>query len=703
MGERTLDAIAGIIFVILILGMQYWQVDAFALVKPFIWAFAIIFHAYVFGKNVFPGRFWLVTVPLGLVLLLAVQSIAQVLWFYIGAPLGSLSDAWSLAIAIAAAHLSGVTAESILLTEAPPVPEREPWTRKRIIIASLIGAAALACFVFVIVSAFNAKTIESIRTPWPLLDAGVLPAIAIIWIAGAMSAMFVRSVVLTTMHTILALAAVLCLSPIIYALGYGFDGFLHIAGEKILLQTGTLEPKPFYYMGQYVLVTWAARIFDIPIALITKWLIPFFTSLLLPTAIAFAYQRFDPDNYSSLILVLLPLSLLVAPTPQALATVIGLSAVMMGIGAAENHIRITGPIWLSIWAVAIHPLAGIPLLIFSVALILRRKKALPVQILSYVLAGLCGLAIPVIFFLGSYVVPAMNIEWNFSAASNLANWSASFTKLIPWLGNKYVLWPAFASLIAVSVPVIGLVLTIAGFFLSKKVKRRTVLFLMGAGSLIVSAGLLEHVSDFSFLIQYERGDYAGRLLEIGVMLLVLGGIPALSHAFKKIRTSIPLATLIILVFFGAIGAANAHNALPRHDSVEPSRGWSTGLAEIEAVRWIDREAQGREYTVLANQSVSAAAVNEFGFKRYTADDVFFYPIPTGGKLYEIYLKMTYEDPSIETVREAARLGSSDLVFVVINDYWWKAEELNEAVSEIADKEWPIRDGKIMIYKFDFTE
>jgi hypothetical protein len=703
MGERTLDAIAGIIFIILVLGMEYWNVDIFDAVRPFIWAFAVIFHSYVFGKNVFPRRHWLIIVPFGFILFIAVQSVAQTLWFYIGAPLGSLSDAWSMAMAIAASHLSGVTAETVLLTAAPPMPHKFEWTRKRIILAVLLAIAAIAAFTFVIISAWNARTLESIRTPWPLLDSGVLPAIAILWIAAVLAAITIRSIVVTTMHTMLALGATLALAPIIYVLGFGFDGFLHVAGEKVLLATGSLDPKPFYYMGQYVFTTWLSRVFDIPIALISKWLIPVAATIMLPTSIAFAYQRFDPNHYAAIILALIPLSMFIAPTPQGLATVVGLSAVILAIGSVEKHIRITGPVWLGIWSVIIHPLAGIPLLLFAIALMLRRSAALGSQVASYVMAAISGLAIPAAFFVGSYFVPSMKIEWDFSHVSDLTNWAGSFASLIPWLANKYVLWPAFSSLISVSIPFIGLVIAMVGFFLPLKVKRRTVMFLIGAGSLMFAAGLLEHASDFSLLIQYEKGAYANRLMQIGIMLLVLAGIPSLSHALEKIRSSIPIATLVLLLFVGAIGAANAHNALPRHDSVQPSRGWSTGRAEIDAVRWIDRTAKERNYTVLANQSVSAAAVNEFGFKRYTTDNVFFYPIPTGGPLYEIYLKMTYEDPSIETVKEASRLGRSNLVFVVINDYWWKADELNEQISKIADEEWIIDEGKIMIYKFDFAK
>jgi hypothetical protein len=221
--------------------------------------------------------------------------------------------------------------------------------------------------------------------------------------------------------------------------------------------------------------------------------------------------------------------------------------------------------------------------------------------------------------------------------------------------------------------------------------------------LFVSSGLLKQTGDFTALIQYEKGDYAERLFNFSVMLLLVGCLPALGLLWDKARKAMPIASLIAIILFALVGAANAYDALPRHDAVQASRGWSTGLNDVEAVRWIDQYAKNKNYTVLANQSVSAAAVKEFGFKRYAKNDVFFYPIPTGGPLYQTYLKMTYEDPSIDTIKDAARLGQTNLVFVVINDYWWKATELNESIGQISNAQWTSDDNKVNVYAFELEK
>jgi hypothetical protein len=130
-----------------------------------------------------------------------------------------------------------------------------------------------------------------------------------------------------------------------------------------------------------------------------------------------------------------------------------------------------------------------------------------------------------------------------------------------------------------------------------------------------------------------------------------------------------------------------------------SHGWSASASDLEAVRWIDRDAENKPYTVLANQSVSAVAVRELGFKRYAENNVFFYPIPTGGSLYQVFLKMVGTDTSTDTVREAGKLGESKLVYVVLNDYWWDAQKVGDRLAALAQQKMDFDDGKGRVYKF----
>ena len=48
----------------------------------------------------------------------------------------------------------------------------------------------------------------------------------------------------------------------------------------------------------------------------------------------------------------------------------------------------------------------------------------------------------------------------------------------------------------------------------------------------------------------------------------------------------------------------------------------------------------------------------YGFKTYYHDDVFYYPIPTGGPLYEKFLTMVNDAPTRATIIEAMDIASS---------------------------------------------
>lgn len=238
--------------------------------------------------------------------------------------------------------------------------------------------------------------------------------------------------------------------------------------------------------------------------------------------------------------------------------------------------------------------------------------------------------------------------------------------------------------------------------------RQHIKLLLGAGILLfIASTLIKSAGDFAFLIDYERGNYADRLSLLALFCLLPAALPALSALLKKAQTN-PLLLGSGFFLFATAGAAGlVYNALPRNDALITGHGWSVGQADIQAVRFIDQDANMQPYTVLANQSVSAAAVSQLGFKRYNGD-TFFYPIPTGGKLYDVFLRATYQEPSLETMKDAGALGGTSLVYVVLNDYWWNADQVRTSLSAIANSEQTFGDPMLgighaaSVYKFDLN-
>jgi hypothetical protein len=222
-------------------------------------------------------------------------------------------------------------------------------------------------------------------------------------------------------------------------------------------------------------------------------------------------------------------------------------------------------------------------------------------------------------------------------------------------------------------------------------------------ALITNYILLKLFVDFPLLIKYEQGVYPSRVLEISFYFLIPLFLFALYKFFEKLMEtkSRPLKIFFILVF-AAFLTFSLYYSYPKDDGedYQIDRGYSVSLFDLNTVHAIDVDAAGADYIVLANQSVSAAAIKEFGFNKYYGP-YFYYPIPTGDPLYQYYLDMVYQTPSRATVAEAANLTDVKLVYFVLNKYWTDSEKILEAARPTANETLEIGSGKIWIFKYQF--
>lgn len=632
--------------------------------------FSLIHQALLFGKCQAPLEHPVVKFVLGAAFFLAIQSLAQAAWYYGGGSLGWLSDALSAAFATLA--ITFIPARSVKPEdETGKIPISRLWSVSTILIALFAGA-------YILLGAYRASTELAIRTPWPLLPPGTLLAFGLIIGSGLLAAWQTKRAWITALISGIGIFSLSAIPALVYRLGYGFDGFLHRASQNIILQTGTLEPKPLYYIGQYVLTTWLSRFWDLPLNAIDVWLVPS-ASIFLALAAYLALR----GRASSLVglSLLAPLAAFVTTTPQSFAYILGFTALGLAIAAQEGRLGAWLPIILGAWALIVHPLAGLPFLLITAAVLVIR-----LPYLSWPLVGASALSVP-FAFLATGLNRQSEINWTSFVSTFLPN------------ANHAALWPDWASLVIFFIPIALLALSIVAILRDAERRQLWLALLSGSVTLIVAGCILKAAGDFAFLIDYERGNYADRLFIVAALFALL---PAMRGLGAVLRPSILLAIALM-----AWGSANVYAALPRHDAAATSRGWSVSLADFEAVRWIEQDANNQAYTVLANQSVSAAAVQSFGFKRYVkspeGEDVFYYPIPTGGELYQLYLQAVGKETDIQSIREAARLGQSNLVYVVLNEYWWDAERVGENLSAIANAEQTISNGRARVFRFEFTE
>lgn len=676
-------------------------------VSQFLTFFSILYPSYLVGKRLFAKDRWPSYTAMGLVLFAALNAILQTVCFYLGFRLDDASDIWIMSGTMALCNL-------IALVVPDSDAEREipaPLKAKEVILAVTLFASSVVAVGFVLYSAWRAGTMDSIRTPWPLLPPGTLAALACAWAAVVVSGYLLKRRALAAWQAGLAVLGTTAIAPLIYRLGYGFDGFLHIASEKIILATGTLTPKPYYYIGQYVFTTRFAKLLALPIEDVDRWLVPLAAAALLPLALQLGRRKTDSALWPAALL-LLPLAPFIATTPQAFAYLLGLSALFLLRGRFDGFSHPLSALILATWSITVHPLAGVPFLVVCLAVMSwpepESRFGWPRRLFAVIFSLATVCAVPLMFYILSAGGKA-DIRWDFSGLWTIGPWLDLGRNLLPWIGNHFAVWPSWSSLVVHALPAILLAAACGSILVTRGAERgATGLLLATAILLYVSSTVLKTTGDFAFLISYERGNYAERLGVIADLILLVAALPALATMLDRLRRGPPLLGVAALGLLLAAAAGLSYDALPRNDALVMGHGWSVGQSDIDAVRLIDRDAGRQAYTVLANQSVSAAAVLQLGFKRYQ-DDIFFYPIPTGGALYDIFLRMTYKEPTRDTAAEAGKLGHTQLVYVVLNDYWWNAEYTAEALSSIADAEWTV--GKedqglgrsLKVYKFDLSK
>jgi len=672
-------------------------------------AFVLLHASWILGRQLIHSS-EIRKYGLGLLAILASQSLFQTIFYYGGFTLGAATDALSLAGAIVFLQI----ALAILPKpeEGPGSSEQETrfsWGRELVPpFLSFLGGVVL--FFILMKYAGSVATFDAIRTPWPLLPDGTFLAIALLpvtaWIAFRSEKGRLPGILLS----IFILLSITLLAPLIYKLGYGFDGFLHQASERVLLETGTLNPKPFYYIGQYVFVTWLARIFDVSFTSIDRFLVPISALFFLVSA-SFVFREKKPRALL-LLPLLLPLGAFVTTTPQSFAYVLGLIALGLALASRSRALSMLPALLFAAWSLATHPLAGLPFVGATLLILLAQKETQGdvAQLIKKSFLGLLvfltSISVPLAFYLQDKL-SGQSRSWQWQSL----NWQNLRTNVLNALTppiNHVALWADWAAYTEFFLPMILVLLATLAIWKGREHRGSSAVLTCSAIGLTVAGLFLKTVGDFSFLIDYERGNYADRLFLVAMLLLLFPALEGTSIMLKRLRAGIGLQAAWIPLLLALWFAGHAHAALPRHDAATASRGWSVSLADYDAVRAIEQDADGQPYTVLANQSVSAAAVDRFGFRRYvhdasTQEDIFYYPLPTGGRLYQLFLEAVASNPSIDAIHEAAHLGQTQLLYVVVNAYWWDANHVSEVLKQASEKEFIIQDGNVKIYRFNVKQ
>ena len=501
---------------------------------------------------------------------------------------------------------------------------------------------------------------------------------------------------------------------IVYKIAYGFDPFIHQATMELISAKGLVLPKPPYYLGEYGLIVILSKISGISIAFLNKTLVPFLSACLLPPAIyrfligtreGGVENKPNPGNSSNFLTVLFLLalgsSLFVLTTPQNFSYLFLILTILAGLGRANL-------LWVFLLALAtavIHPLTGLPALGWAIFLIFKKYrhhlKTTTQKIISLIIWLFVALALPLALLITS------GGDWH-NITFNKLLFLESIEKLggMPgsagredWLLNFVYFLAANYSLLLITATIIALLYFYRnGIKRDEKINDISGLIFINSGLLI--AYFLSSQVRFVGLIGYEQNAYAERIPIIMAIFFLPFLILVLRQLITRIRGGSRLENVLWLIFGLAVLTASLYLSYPRFDKYWNSRGYSTSASDLAAVKSIAGDAK-QPYLVLANQQVSAAALTEFGFDHYYQTPIgplYFYPIPTGGPLYQYYLDMVYKNPDRRHLEGACRLAGENPVYLIINKYWYQSGRLINEAKLAADRWWAIN-NEVYIFRY----
>lgn len=534
-------------------------------------------------------------------------------------------------------------------------------------------ALGLVPLILLVQRLIETQRLDLLVSPWDALNASVF------WLAGAAVLVCVLasrwgSELEARILTGATVFVLLSVGLFIFPLGHAYDPILHEATVKHISEFGTISPKPFYYVGYYALILWLHTLTHLSLAGLSAWTVPVLAAILLPIAVP---KRGLP------LLLLLPLAPWTLSTPQGLANLWVVLTILFAIGTRGSLRRILqGSGFFS--TLFLHPIAAIALAIWIAVELATTKRS------RSILVSLACLAYPIAFFLLGLLTNHQT-QIQFTGA-----WRDVGQTLLPIAAifeNHFRPLEDFAA--AVGALLIPVWVCLGWWFAKRNLELRSLAWTSVA--LLVNYMFLTLFFRFPFLAQSEQTFFAVRLLPLAalfslpLMLARLSETPILLP--RPQRTTLAIAAALVLVVLG-----NWYTSYPRHDSYERSHAFPLTQTDLRAVANIAQDANGKPYVVLAHQMTSAAAIRSFGFEG-DRNGHFYYPIPTSGPLYELFLQMN-ETPSAELASEARALTQSNVTYFVVSRAWWQSARVIAQAKTTANRWWSLDDGTVTIFVYE---
>lgn len=541
---------------------------------------------------------------------------------------------------------------------------------------SLLPAIFIVLDILIIIFLFKKASTGIIRSPWELLGYKF-------WIAFSLSNLFLaasvidkrsdKNIFFLVCHFFMLASFVL----ILYPLGFGYDSFIHAATIKIISETGTIEPRLLLYTGQYGLTFFMNHLTSLSLFDVNRLLMPLCFAIFWPTSIFYGLRygfnwSFKTSYLATLWSTALGFNFAIMTTPQNMAYLWFAVIIFLLPEINKKNIPLFFAWAITIMTMTIHPLGGLPLLFLSSYLSILRIKnhTFTKKILVSLIAIIGAIGLPLFFALYQNL---QGISWQkiFTLNNNAISiapfhWYHTYNFPLDALHNigSNLIW------------IYSLLAALGLYFILKEHKYvlfKKLLFVIII--LIINYFIASLFLSFNLQISYQKTDYPYRLAYLVALAVMPIFITSVYFWWQKVldnrrelwpKVFLALITAILIT-------TSTYFSYPVYDRHQNSKSFNVTATDLKTVDFIDQQAQGTPYIVLANQMVGAAAIHRFGFAHYYNNN-FYYSMPLGtDNIYQEYLSMVEEYAGRETALNAMDKAGVDRLYLVINNYWHTAK------------------------------
>ncbi len=604
-------------------------------------------------------------------------------------------------------------------TEKISFPPAAPLFLKTHILSLLIVITDMLLLMYLFVH----RTYDLAASPWqmvsPLFFILYLLGTALLFWRYATSNTTSTTFLLTSLHVFVGLS----ITSLLYPLGFGFDAFIHRATEEWIAQHGFIDPKTPYYIGQYSFVVFLSHITSLPIKWIDIYLVPLLTSLALPAVAIFSFREVFPKKadlapFLFWIILFLPFLSLSLTTPHNLVVLLTLISVFCLLLSLSEKF----PVWILFLfagaAIATHALVGIPLfvVIFFFFIVKNLKNINKIKIPIVLLILSLAILLPAMFTFNALRIHAPLPEIN-----NPIEKIPQFLKLFErpyWYADTDVIHFEILYFFECLIVPFFLLLALIGTYgiekeneSSNKQKKSIAhfwIFITSFLGFFVSAFTLAGTIIFPDVVAYEQSDYPLRLMRVSLLFLLPGAMYGAAILTEKIQEWKIISKNKKLFFTGTLFllaltfTCILYLSYPQRNIKVRFPGYNVTETDKKTVEIIHNRHTDYNYIVLSNQLVSAMALEQYSFAKYFSTpqgELFYYSIPTGGKLYSYYGKMIYQGQKREYMEEAMNVIGVKTAYFVVNKYWANSNNIINGAKQTADEYFSIDNGNVWVFVY----